>query len=77
MLHESLDVKEFVAKEHEGYRLRIRSWEGINPKGLFSLDFIQESLDKDGDVQTTSTYNFHMTKEEVASLCNGLLKNVA
>jgi hypothetical protein len=77
MLHESLEVKEFTAKEGEGFRLRIRSWEVTSPKGLYNLDFIQESLDEDGVVQDSSTYNFHLNKEEIESLCNGLLKNVA
>lgn len=77
MLHESLDVRELVVKESEGFRLRLRSWEAISPKGLFNIDFIQETLDEDGDVQYSSTYNFHMTKDEVAILCNGLLKSVA
>ena len=77
MLHESLDVREFCIKESEGFRLRLRSWESINPKGLFNIDFIQESLDEKGDVSYSSTYNFHMTKDEVNTLCNGLLKSVA
>ena len=31
MLHESLTVKETVIKESEGFRLRVRSWEVVNP----------------------------------------------
>lgn len=76
MLHESLNVKEFLIKESEGFRLRIRAWEAISPKGLHNIDFIQESLDNNGDVCYSSTYNFHMTKEEVGTLCDGLLKSV-
>jgi hypothetical protein len=37
------------------------------------VDLIQESLDKDGKVWQTSTYNFHMTNEELAALAKGLL----
>ena len=45
--------------------------EVLNPKGLFSLDLIQESL-KDGEVQDSATYNFFMTKEELQALAYGL-----
>jgi hypothetical protein len=76
MFHESLDVKEFFAKEQPGFRVRVRTYEVLAPKGLYSLDFIQESLDEDGNVSSDQTYNFFMTKDEVQTLCNGLMKNV-
>ena len=53
--------------------MRVESWEVINPKGLYNVDFIQESLDKDGKVDHASTYNFHMSKDEIKTLCEGLL----
>jgi len=74
MIHESLDVKEFTVKESNAFRMRVRSWEVVSPKGLTNLDFIQESLDKDGKVAHTSTYNFFMTKEDIKTLCEGLMK---
>jgi len=76
MYHESIDVKEFIAKEQPGFRVRVRTHEVLAPKGLYSLDFIQESLDQDGKVTMDQTYNFFMTKEEVQTLCNGLMKNI-
>ena len=76
MFHESLDVKEFFAKEQPGFRVRVRTYEVLAPKGLYSLDFIQESLDEDGNVSSDQIYNFFMTKDEVQTLCNGLMKNV-
>ena len=66
-------AKEMIIKESEGFRLRMEKWESINPKGLFAVDLIQESLDENGDVQYTSTYNFNMTKEELQALANGLV----
>jgi hypothetical protein len=66
--------KEFIVKESEGYRLRIEAQECLSPKELINLDFIQESLNKDGIVDHTSTYNFHMTKEEIKDLCDGLMQ---
>ena len=65
-------AKEMIIKESEGFRLRMEKWESISPKGLFSVDLIQESLDEDGKVLYTSTYNFNMTKEELQALAYGL-----
>jgi hypothetical protein len=73
MLHESVahTRKEMIVKESEGFRVRMVKHEVLMPKGLFSLDLIQESL-KDGVVQDTATYNFFMTTEELQSLAHGL-----
>jgi hypothetical protein len=72
-LHESVahTRKEITVKESEGFRVRMVKHEVISPKGLFSLDIIQENL-KDGQVQDSQTYNFFMTKEELQSLAHGL-----
>ena len=45
-LHESVahTAKEMTIKENEGFRIRLEKHEVINPKGLLSLDIIQESL---------------------------------
>lgn len=69
-LHEHVK-KTFVEttiKETEGFRLRMEKWEAVSPKGLFAVNLVQESLDEDGDVWNTSTYNFNMTKEELQRL---------
>lgn len=73
-LHESIKhtAKEMIIKESQGFRLRMEKWEATAPKGLFAVDLIQESLDDDGNVLYTSTYNFNMTKEELQSLAYGL-----
>jgi hypothetical protein len=72
-LHESVahTRKEMTVKESEGFRVRMVKHEVISPKGLFSLDLIQESL-KDGQVQDCQSYNFFMTKEELQALAYGL-----
>jgi hypothetical protein len=72
-LHESVahTAKEITIKENPGFRIRLEKHEVINPKGLFSLDIIQESL-KDGLVSDSQTYNFFMTKEELQTLAHGL-----
>jgi hypothetical protein len=73
-LHESVahTRKEMTIKENEGFRVRVVKHEVISPKGLFSLDIIQESL-KDGKVADSQTYNFFMTKEELQTLAHGLI----
>jgi hypothetical protein len=58
-------------KESEGFRVRLEKHEVISPKGLYSLDIIQETL-KDGKVSDSQTYNFFMTKEELQALAYGL-----
>jgi trehalose/maltose hydrolase-like predicted phosphorylase len=65
-------AKEMIIKENEGFRLRMEKWQSVNPKELFSIDLIQESLDDEGKVRHTSTYNFNMTKEELQALAHGL-----
>lgn len=72
-LHKSVahTAKEIIIKENPGFRIRLEKHEVINPKGLFSLDIIQESL-KDGLVSDSQTYNFFMTKEELQSLAHSL-----
>jgi len=74
-LHESIahTKKEMVIKENEGFRLSLVKWEAVAPKGIYSLHLVQESLDEDGEVWDTSTYNFNMTKEELQSLAHGLV----
>lgn len=73
-LHESVahTKKEMVIKESEGFRLTLVKHEVVSPKGLMSIDFINESLKADGSVGQTSTYNFFMTKEELQALAYGL-----
>ncbi len=72
-LHESIKhtAKEMVIKEHEGFRLILKKHEVLAPKGLFSIDMVQESL-KDGKVVDSQVYNFFMTKEECQALAHGL-----
>jgi len=68
----AVTATEVVIKESEGFRLRLEKWEAISPRGVFAVDLIQESLDEDGLVLHTSTYNFNMTKEELERLAQGL-----
>jgi len=73
MRHESLNIKKFTVKEDKAFRVRVESWEAVSPKGLLALDVIQECINDKGEVDFSSTYNFHLTKEEIQSLAKGLL----
>jgi len=73
-LHESVahTAKEAVIKESEGFRVRLEKHEVLSPKGLFNIDLINESFDKNGNLVDSSTYNYFMTKEELERLAYAL-----
>ena len=73
-LHESVasTAKEMVIIETEAFRLRMEKFECLNPKGLYNIDLINESLNSEGEVTQSSTYNFFMTKSELNSLASAL-----
>ena len=73
MKHESLNVKKFTVKEDSAFRVRVESWESVVPQGLMAVDVIQECLNDKGNVDSVSTYNFHMTREEIQLFAKGLL----
>lgn len=68
------NFKSFTVKENKGFRLRVESWEATAPKGLLAIDFVQECLNDEGEIDFSSTYSYNMTREEISSLCKGLLE---
>jgi len=68
------NFKSYTVKEDRAFRLRVESWEALAPQGLIAVNFIQECLNKDGEVDFSSTYSYNMTKAEIANLCKGLLE---
>lgn len=65
-------MKNFIVKENQAFRLRVKSWKCLSPNNLNSVEFIQECL-KDGEVNFSSTYQFFMTDEEMKTLARGLI----
>ena len=65
-------MKEFIVKENAAFRLRVKSWKCVAPNDLNSIEFTQECL-SDGEVQSTSTYNYFLTDAELDVLAKGLL----
>ena len=68
------NFKSFIVKEGRGFRLRVESWEALAPAGLLAVEFVQECLNEDGDVDFSSTYSYNMTRDEIAIMCKGLLE---
>jgi hypothetical protein len=66
-------MKEFIIKDDQAFRLRVKSWKCVKPSELNAIEFIQESKNKNQEVDLSSTYQFFMTDEELKKLANGLL----
>ena len=73
MKHPDLNIKRITVKNTPAFRVRVESWESVNPKGLLAVDIIQECIDNDGSITDSSSYNFHMTRNEIETLCKGLM----
>ncbi len=67
-------MKSFTVKENKAFRLRVESKKCLRPNELNHIQFIQECIDKDGEVDFTSTYQFFLTDEEVQTLAKELVK---
>lgn len=67
-----MEKKEVTIKDERAFRLKIRHWKSISPANLNSIEFVQECIDKDGEVDFASTYNFLMTNEELNKLADSL-----
>jgi hypothetical protein len=73
-LHESIahTHRKAIVKESEGFRVRLEKWEVLSPKGLYSINLINETLDEDGSVVDANAYNYFMTDEEIQRLVHAL-----
>jgi hypothetical protein len=68
-----MKTKEFTVKENDGFKLRVKSWKCMNPSDLNAIEFIQESKNKKGEIDLSSTYQFFMTDEELKTLAQGIV----
>lgn len=69
---ESLLLKEFIAKDQDSYKLRVRVSKILAPADLRNIEFIGEQYNNEGKMIESSTYTFFLTDEEIAVLCKGL-----
>lgn len=67
-----MEQKEILIKENKAFRLKIRQRKAISPPDLNSIEFVQECIDKDGEVDFTSVYQFNMTDDELMKVSDGL-----
>ena len=65
-------TKEFIAHETDGYRLRVTKHECLRPEGLLQVCFIRDLKNMDGSIESSSTYEFFMTQEQLNQLAKVL-----
>jgi hypothetical protein len=65
-------MKEFLIKDEEAFKLRVQVKPCVVPKNLNAVYFVQEVLGEDEEIVHSSTYEFFLTNEEIAKLCEGL-----
>ena len=68
-------MKAFTVHDNQAFRLRVTSHKCVSPDSLNAIEFIQESKNKNGEVDGTSTYQLFMTDSEISTLAHGLLSN--
>ena len=73
MKHESLKVKDITIKATPSFRIRVEAWNILRPTDMCAFNIIQECINDKGEITTASTYNFHMNKNEIQRLCEGLM----
>jgi hypothetical protein len=65
-------MKELTIIEKTNFKLKLRQWKCELPNELNSIEFVQEQINDEGDITTTSTYNFFMTDIELKKLAESL-----
>jgi len=65
-------MKELTIIEKTNFKLKLKQWKCETPNELNSIEFVQEQINDEGDVTTTSTYNFFMTDAELKKLAESL-----
>lgn len=68
-----MKTREFIVKEDKAFRLKVKQWKCLRPAEMNAIEFTQECIDKDGEVDFTSTYQFFMTDAELEVLAKGLV----
>lgn len=67
-----MEKTEIIIKEDAAFRLKIRQWKAVNPSDLNAIEFVQDCINKKGNVEFTSTYQFNMTDSELKKLASSL-----
>ena len=64
-------IKEFLIKDEQGFKIKVRSWKCAVPSDLNSIEFVNMSYDNAGKLIDKSTYNFFLTDAEIQNLIKG------
>jgi hypothetical protein len=65
-------MKEIIVKDTAGFQLRVKKWECLSPEGLFAVNFIQATKDKDGNIDQESTYEFFMNQSDLDAMSKAI-----
>lgn len=65
-------MKEFLIKDEPAFKIRVKIWPCKSPDTLYAVNFTQETYGEDNEIAHVSTYEFFLTKEEIAKLSEGL-----
>jgi len=64
-------MSQILIKNMPEYRIKMTKRACDNPKGLYNIEFAQETI-KEGLVTNTSTYNLFLNQQEIELLIQGL-----
>ena len=65
-------MTETIVKDTAGFQLRVKKWECLSPQGLFAVNFIQATKDKDGNIDNESTYEFFMSQDDINAMSKAI-----
>ncbi len=57
-----------IVKDEKAFRLRVRHWKAGMAESLHAIEFVQECLDKDGNVDFSSVYQYNLTDNDLKQL---------
>ena len=66
-------MTEIIVKDTAGFQLRVKKWECLSPGGLFAVNFIQATKDKEGNIEQESTYEFFMDQSDLDAMSRAIL----
>jgi hypothetical protein len=67
-------MKEFVIKDSPSFQLKIKKQECLFPKDLYAVNFIRCTKDKDGNIDSESTYEFFMDYKDLTKVAAALIE---
>ena len=65
-------MTEIIVKDTPGFQLRVKKWNCQAPQGLFAVNFIQATKDKDGNIDNESTYEFFMDQADLNAMSKAI-----